>query len=243
MFDREARLHAAVTHENVVTVFGAGHDEKGEPYLAMEYIDGVDGYRLLRRLRQEDELLPVGVAVFVACEVLRALESVHAARDPSSGGSLGIVHRDVSPSNIYLSKDGKVKLGDFGIARSTTRTTLRSDDLARAITQQYGVPSANITSTTFSGLKAFVLNVPSAPDLLPSIQGANWIVFVMQSIDHLGQEFFRWEIATARRAGFRVRGESAGCFRVYVERVFRRSSNPPWKPRLAGQGARAQHVR
>jgi beta-N-acetylhexosaminidase len=63
------------------------------------------------------------------------------------------------------------------------RTTLRSDDLARAITQQYGVPSANITSTTFSGLKAFVLNVPSAPDLLPSIQGANWIVFVMQSID------------------------------------------------------------
>lgn len=126
MFEREARLHAAVTHENVVTVFGAGHDEHGEPYLAMEYIEGVDGYRLLRRLRQEDELLPVGVAIYVAREVLRALESVHAARDPS-GGSLGIVHRDVSPSNIYLSKDGNVKLGDFGIARSTTRTTLRSE--------------------------------------------------------------------------------------------------------------------
>lgn len=127
MFDREARLHAAVTHENVVTVFGAGKDDRGEPYLAMEYIDGVDGYRLLRRLRQEDELLPVGVAVYVAREVLRALESVHAARDPLHGGALGIVHRDVSPSNIYLSKDGKVKLGDFGIARSTTRTTLRSE--------------------------------------------------------------------------------------------------------------------
>ena len=127
MFDREARLHAAVTHDNVVTVFGAGADVRGEPYLAMEYIDGVDGYRLLRRLRQEDELLPVGVAVYIAREVLRALESVHAARDPLSGGALGIVHRDVTPSNIYLSKDGKVKLGDFGIARSTTRTTLRSD--------------------------------------------------------------------------------------------------------------------
>ncbi|MBS2013913.1 MAG: protein kinase [Deltaproteobacteria bacterium] len=127
MFDREARLHAAVTHPNVVTVFHAGKDDRGEPYLAMEYIDGVDGYRLLRRLRQDDELLPVGVAIFVAREVLRALESVHAARDPLSGGALGIVHRDVSPSNIYLSKDGKVKLGDFGIARSTTRTTLRSE--------------------------------------------------------------------------------------------------------------------
>src|SRR4051794_32867265 len=60
MFEREARLHAAVTHPNVVTVFHAGVDAQGEPYLAMEYIDGVDGYRLLRRLRQDDELLPVG---------------------------------------------------------------------------------------------------------------------------------------------------------------------------------------
>ena len=127
MFEREARLHASVTHENVVTVYHAGKDDRGEPYLAMEYIDGVDGYRLLRRLRQEGEFLPIGVAVYVAREVLRALESVHAALDPTSGGSLGIVHRDVSPSNIYLSKDGTVKLGDFGIARSTTRATLRSE--------------------------------------------------------------------------------------------------------------------
>src|SRR5262249_42974383 len=126
MFEREPRLHAAGTHENVVTGFHAGKDDEGEPYLAMEYIDGVDGYRLLRRLRQEDEFLPIGVAVYIAREVLRALESVHAARDPS-GGALGIIHRDVSPSNIYLSKDGSVKLGDFGIARSTTRTTLRSE--------------------------------------------------------------------------------------------------------------------
>ncbi|MBX3192921.1 MAG: serine/threonine protein kinase, partial [Labilithrix sp.] len=127
MFEREARLHAAVKDANVVTVFHAGVDDRGEPYLAMEYIDGVDGYRLLRRLRQDNELLPVGVSIYVAREVLRALESVHAARDPFTGGSLGIVHRDISPSNIYMSKEGRVKLGDFGIARSTTRTTLRSE--------------------------------------------------------------------------------------------------------------------
>ena len=127
MFQREARLHVAVTHENVVEVFHAGEDDKGEPYLAMEYIDGVDGYRLLRRLRQSGERLPVGVAVHIAREVLRALDSVHSAMDPTRGKPLGIVHRDVSPSNIYLSVDGGVKLGDFGIARSTTRTTLRSE--------------------------------------------------------------------------------------------------------------------
>ncbi len=126
MFEREARLHQAIHHENVVKVFRAGVDDSGEPYLAMEYVDGVDGYRLLRRMRQDSVMLPVGVAVWIAQEVLRALTSVHAAKDPE-GGELTIVHRDISPSNIYLAKDGHVKLGDFGIARSLSRITLRSE--------------------------------------------------------------------------------------------------------------------
>ncbi len=117
MFDREARLHACVHHENVVSVFGAGTDEQGEPYLAMEYIEGADLYRLLRALRQDGDALSPGVSVYVAREVLRALASVHEARG-EAGDRLDIVHRDVSPSNIYLSRTGGVKLGDFGIARS-----------------------------------------------------------------------------------------------------------------------------
>jgi serine/threonine protein kinase len=125
MFEREAALHAAVTHENVVTVFGSGLSESGEPYLAMEYVDGVDGYRLLRRVKQEGRTLPVGIAVHVLREVLRALASVHTAKD-DQGRALGIIHRDVTPSNLYLSNEGKVKLGDFGIARSTTRATVRN---------------------------------------------------------------------------------------------------------------------
>ncbi|WP_394848308.1 protein kinase [Pendulispora brunnea] len=125
MFEREAALHTAVNHENVVKVFGSGLSDTGEPYLAMEYVDGVDTYRLLRRFRSEGKLLPTHVAVHVVSKVLAALESVHTAKD-EAGTPLGIIHRDVTPSNLYLSKDGRVKLGDFGIARSTQRATMRN---------------------------------------------------------------------------------------------------------------------
>jgi serine/threonine protein kinase len=125
MFSREADLHAAVHHENVVDVYGSGNSDNGEPYLAMEYIDGVDVYRLLRRFRHEGRLPPPYISVHIIVEILKALESVHAATD-EKGTPLGIIHRDVTPSNLYLSKDGRVKLGDFGIARSTSRATMRN---------------------------------------------------------------------------------------------------------------------
>jgi serine/threonine-protein kinase len=125
MFEREAVLHQSVRHENVVEVFGAGNATDGEPYLAMEYVEGADCYRLLRRIAQENRKLPINVAIYVAREVLRALESVHSARD-NRGTPLGIIHRDVTPSNLYLSIDGQVKLGDFGIARSSSRTTMKN---------------------------------------------------------------------------------------------------------------------
>ncbi len=124
MFEREAALHAAVHAPNVVEVFGSGMDGD-EPWLAMELVDGCDLYRLLRRLVSDGRKLPFGVSVHVAREVLRALESVHGARD-AAGQPLGIIHRDVTPSNLYLSCTGEVKLGDFGIARSASRATMRS---------------------------------------------------------------------------------------------------------------------
>ena len=124
MFEREARLHKAVKHKNVVTVFGSGAADDGEPYLAMEFIDGVDLYRLLRRLMQESQVLPIDVAVWIAGEVLDGLASAHGATD-EKGNLLGIIHRDVTPSNVYMSVSGDVKLGDFGIARAS-RLTLRN---------------------------------------------------------------------------------------------------------------------
>lgn len=115
MLVHEAELNQAVRHPNVVEVFGAGQVE-GEPYLAMEYVEGVDLFRLLRRAENEQRTLPHELCVYIAARVASALSAVHAASD-AQGVPLEIVHRDVTPSNVYLSSEGAIKLGDFGIAR------------------------------------------------------------------------------------------------------------------------------
>ncbi|HEV8551324.1 MAG TPA: protein kinase [Polyangiaceae bacterium] len=115
LLDREADLHRRVRHPNVVAVYGAGL-VRGEPYLAMEYVEGLDLYRMLRRLDADDRDLPIELSIYIARQVAGALEAVHAAVD-DAGRALKIVHRDVTPSNVYLSVKGEVKLGDFGIAR------------------------------------------------------------------------------------------------------------------------------
>jgi serine/threonine-protein kinase len=118
MLVHEAELNQAVRHPNVVEVFGAGQVE-GEPYLAMEYVAGVDLFRLLRRLEAESRPLSAEMGVHLTCRIASALEAVHSAQD-AAGHFLEIVHRDVTPSNVYLSTQGDVKLGDFGIARVST---------------------------------------------------------------------------------------------------------------------------
>ena len=119
LIEREAELHRAVAHPGVVKVYGAGM-VGDEPYLAMEYVEGVDLYRLLRRAEAENRPFPPGLAVYIIRQVADALGAVHSARG-SDGEPLLIVHRDVTPSNIYLSVEGDVKLGDFGIARVSER--------------------------------------------------------------------------------------------------------------------------
>ena len=115
-FEMEASLHAAARHPNVVEVFEAGEVD-GEPYLAMEYVAGVDAFRLMRRAQSELRRIPAAMAVHIARELCKALARVHRLTD-QDGNAFSIVHRDVTPSNIYLSDEGDVKLGDFGIARS-----------------------------------------------------------------------------------------------------------------------------
>jgi serine/threonine-protein kinase len=114
MFVNEAQLAAQMSHPNIVKVLDFGEHE-GRLFMAMEYVDGLDCWRFARRLHPwgDDH---AALAVWIVCRVLEALEYAHEMTDVN-GRPLNVIHRDLSPSNIYLSSRGEVKLGDFGIAR------------------------------------------------------------------------------------------------------------------------------
>ena len=115
MFLDEARLAARLNHPNVVQTFEVG-ETHGRLMIAMEYIEGQPVTRVRRRLQPEQ--FPLTATISVLCDVLDALEYAHQLTD-FDGSLLGIVHRDVSPHNIILGYDGRVKLVDFGIAKSS----------------------------------------------------------------------------------------------------------------------------
>jgi serine/threonine protein kinase len=116
----EARVQAQLQHPGVAQVLEAATDENGEPYTAVEYVEG----RSLSDIRQR--AIQVGVriawadAVAIVLEVAQALAHVHDRADVD-GSPLGIVHRDLSPQNVMVSYAGEVKLIDFGTARGHNR--------------------------------------------------------------------------------------------------------------------------
>jgi len=124
MLVTEAKLAAQLSHANVVTVYDLGRDE-GSLYIAMEYVEGYDLRELLRRCASDKVPLPVEFGLLVVIEVLRALSYAHRFRGPATPN--GIIHRDVSPSNVLISFQGEVKLCDFGIARANDATKRPTD--------------------------------------------------------------------------------------------------------------------
>jgi serine/threonine-protein kinase len=109
-FDREGRLLSRLEHPNVIGIHEVIRDEKGT-CLVLEYVEGAD----LRVLAPG--ATPAPVALRIARDILQALEAVHDLRD-DEGRPLGLIHRDLSPSNVLIGVDGSVKLTDFGIARA-----------------------------------------------------------------------------------------------------------------------------
>jgi len=119
MFLDEARTTSHLHHGNIVSVLDYGTAD-GSAFQVLEYVEGLDLDQLLRRADERRTPLPLGLAIHLVVQVARALDYAHNAKD-EAGVALGIVHRDVSPSNVLVSWDGHIKLSDFGIALAANR--------------------------------------------------------------------------------------------------------------------------
>ena len=119
MFIEEASLAARLSHPNIVQVFDFGDDD-GELFLAMELVEGTSLGRLLRAAASRRQALPLNVALYLTAQTARALDYAHRLRR-EGGEPFGLVHRDVSPGNLLLTRTGHLKLADFGIACTTSR--------------------------------------------------------------------------------------------------------------------------
>jgi hypothetical protein len=133
-FIDEANLGSSLVHSNVIPVFDFGK-VGDEYYLAQEYIVGRDMGRItMRALERMHRPASPAIVLYVAAETLQALEYAH-SKLGDGGRAMGIVHRDVSPSNILISARGEVKLFDFGIVKAEGRVTKT----------QHGVVKGNVS--------------------------------------------------------------------------------------------------
>ncbi|MEM9492791.1 MAG: serine/threonine-protein kinase, partial [Myxococcota bacterium] len=115
-FIAEAKMACSLNHVNIVQVFD--FSRFGDSlYIVMEYVDGIDLARLLARANDRGESIPLGAALHIAIELFKGLDFAHGR---------GIIHRDISPPNILLSRSGEVKIADFGIAKAAGVVTMRS---------------------------------------------------------------------------------------------------------------------
>ena len=111
-FLHEAKIAGGIQHENIVSVFDYG-DHAGRPYIVMEYLEGED----LRNAIRDNHTGNLANRLRIATDIASALEYVH---------ERGIIHRDIKPENVHIAKSGKVKLMDFGIAKTANLSLTRT---------------------------------------------------------------------------------------------------------------------
>ena len=119
MFLDEARLSAQLSHSNCVQVFDIGVGDNAY-FIVMEYVDGANLKAIAEGLKKQGRDFPVAAAAFIAHEICKGLAYAHELRD-SNGVSLNIVHRDMSPPNVLITKFGEVKIVDFGLAKASSQ--------------------------------------------------------------------------------------------------------------------------
>ncbi|MBL8719700.1 MAG: serine/threonine protein kinase, partial [Myxococcales bacterium] len=114
LFLREARLASLIHHPNVVELEATG-EEDGQPYLVMEYLQGFTVREIFLRAQREGGV-PQDLAAAIVANAARGLHAAHTAVD-EQGTPMGLMHRDVSPHNLFVTDSGLVKVLDFGIAK------------------------------------------------------------------------------------------------------------------------------
>lgn len=130
LFEAEARYAALIEHPHVAQVYDFGRDEQGLPFLAMEYVDGASLRELFKAAAARDERSDPRLVAWVFARVAEGLAAAHALVDPRTRQPLHLVHRDVSPDNVLVSRLGAVKVADFGIARAMVKAgTTRPDQM------------------------------------------------------------------------------------------------------------------
>src|SRR5262245_56604226 len=112
----EARIHSALSHRNIVQIHDLGISEQGEYFIVLEFVEGYDLRVITDQLHAAGEIIPEALSLHIAGEIAQALSFAHELRG-ADGKPLGLVHRDVTPSNILISFAGEVKLSDFGLAK------------------------------------------------------------------------------------------------------------------------------
>ncbi|HEX4404116.1 MAG TPA: serine/threonine-protein kinase, partial [Polyangia bacterium] len=120
MFLDEARLSLLLQHTNIVQVFDIGHTDDTY-FIVMEYVDGVDLKALTEWRRKINRRIPIAHSLYITMEICKGLSYAHELQNPETGKPLGIVHRDISPPNVLISKQGEIKVVDFGLAKATSQ--------------------------------------------------------------------------------------------------------------------------
>jgi serine/threonine protein kinase len=120
MFLDEARIAARLSHPNIVQIYDLGSVTEGDYFLAMEHVHGVDLQQIEEAESARGGRMPLSVAMRIVSNVAEGLEHAHRATD-GRGQPLGLVHRDVTPSNVIVSFDGVAKILDFGIAKAVAK--------------------------------------------------------------------------------------------------------------------------
>jgi len=122
LFIGEAKLTADLIHQNILQVYNLGKTDDGSFYIAMEFVNGKTLSSYTKTHKRKGTKVDVEMGCFIISRVCRGLSYAHKRKD-RYGNHLGIVHRDVTPSNIMIDYQGFVKLMDFGIAKALTMNT------------------------------------------------------------------------------------------------------------------------